>query len=84
MLSVPLGSSNFTALDACAPCDTYSGSRPSQIRPLTVCLPHCTQTLYAFKSDDPEDLTFEANEIIRVYDWEDEWFEGETQDGKRG
>eukprot|EP00037_Helgoeca_nana_P010774 m.94974 g.94974 ORF g.94974 m.94974 type:complete len:155 (-) comp20413_c1_seq1:1203-1667(-) len=42
------------------------------------------QTLYAFKSDDPEDLTFEANEIIRVYDWEDEWFEGETQDGKRG
>mmetsp|Transcript_100997 Transcript_100997/g.140349 ORF Transcript_100997/g.140349 Transcript_100997/m.140349 type:complete len:154 (+) Transcript_100997:213-674(+) len=42
------------------------------------------QTLYPFKSDDPEDLCFEANEIIRVYDWEDEWFEGENQQGKRG
>eukprot|EP00038_Savillea_parva_P015555 m.14271 g.14271 ORF g.14271 m.14271 type:complete len:154 (+) comp3136_c0_seq1:328-789(+) len=42
------------------------------------------QTLYAFKSDDPDDLCFEANEILRVYDWEDEWYEGEDQQGKRG
>mmetsp|Transcript_37369 Transcript_37369/g.97963 ORF Transcript_37369/g.97963 Transcript_37369/m.97963 type:complete len:160 (+) Transcript_37369:268-747(+) len=42
------------------------------------------QTLYPFKSDDPEDLSFEANEIMRVFDWEDEWFEGENQQGQRG
>jgi len=39
------------------------------------------QTLYPYKSDDPEDLSFEANEIIRVWDWADDWFEGENQDG---
>jgi hypothetical protein len=43
-----------------------------------------SQTLYAFVSDDPDDLSFEANEILRVFDWEDEWYEAENQEGKRG
>jgi len=42
------------------------------------------QTLYPFTSDDPDDLHFGANEILRVYDWEDDWYEGEDQNGKKG
>eukprot|EP00040_Diaphanoeca_grandis_P024837 m.136985 g.136985 ORF g.136985 m.136985 type:complete len:161 (-) comp29896_c1_seq1:69-551(-) len=42
------------------------------------------QTLYKYSSEDPDDLHFEANEILRVFDWEDEWYEGENQEGKRG
>eukprot|EP00039_Didymoeca_costata_P008422 m.111836 g.111836 ORF g.111836 m.111836 type:complete len:158 (-) comp14074_c1_seq2:63-536(-) len=42
------------------------------------------QTLYQYKSDDPDDLEFEANEILRVFDWEDDWYEGENQEGKKG
>lgn len=30
-------------------------------------------TMYKYESDDPEDLCFEPNEILRVFDWEDEW-----------
>ena len=32
--------------------------------------------LYKYESDDPDDLTFEAGEILRVYDDEGDWFEG--------
>lgn len=42
------------------------------------------QTLYEFKSEDPEDLCFQANEVLRVYDWSDEWYEGENQEGDKG
>lgn len=46
------------------------------------------QTLYAYHSDDPEDLHFEANEILQVTDdgdgTEHTWFYGRRQDGKQG
>eukprot|EP00043_Microstomoeca_roanoka_P001137 m.31093 g.31093 ORF g.31093 m.31093 type:complete len:234 (+) comp10666_c0_seq2:82-783(+) len=42
------------------------------------------QTLFKFESDDPEDLTFDAGEILRVFDDSSDWYEGEDQQGKRG
>ena len=42
------------------------------------------QTLYPYKSEDPDDLEFEAGEILRVFDEEGDWFEGENQQGKEG
>eukprot|EP00729_Bicosta_minor_P004569 gene4569-19475_t len=42
------------------------------------------QTLYEYKSDDPEDLNFGASEILKVIDDEDDWYEGINQDGKKG
>ena len=39
--------------------------------------------VYSYKSDDPDDLQFEAGEILRVTDDEGDWFEGESQDGLR-
>ena len=45
------------------------------------------QALYLYKSDDPEDLTFDANDILQVTDEGDPpgtgWMEGRTQDGAR-
>ena len=42
------------------------------------------QTLYEYRSEDPDDLEFDAGEILQVTDWEDEWFEGSNQQGKSG
>eukprot|EP00053_Salpingoeca_punica_P003988 m.46438 g.46438 ORF g.46438 m.46438 type:complete len:124 (-) comp12537_c0_seq2:288-659(-) len=42
------------------------------------------QTLFAYTSDDPDDLPFEAGEILRVFDDEGDWYEGENQQGRRG
>ena len=42
------------------------------------------QTLYAYKSDDPEDLQFAASEILKVIDDEDDWFEGYNQRNEKG
>jgi len=46
------------------------------------------QALYLYKSDDPEDLTFDANDILQVTDEGDPpgtgWMEGRTQDGRFG
>eukprot|EP00055_Hartaetosiga_balthica_P004986 m.13932 g.13932 ORF g.13932 m.13932 type:complete len:121 (+) comp4224_c0_seq1:232-594(+) len=42
------------------------------------------QTLFKYESDDADDLSFEANEILRVYDDTSDWYEGENQEGKRG
>lgn len=45
------------------------------------------QALYKYKSDDPDDLQFEQNDILRVTDEGDgptSWFYGEDQQGKEG
>eukprot|EP00056_Hartaetosiga_gracilis_P020863 m.21650 g.21650 ORF g.21650 m.21650 type:complete len:347 (+) comp8745_c0_seq3:152-1192(+) len=45
------------------------------------------QTLYKFESDHPDDLSFEANEILQVIDEGDgpnSWFTGRSQDGRKG
>eukprot|EP00730_Choanoeca_flexa_P016255 TRINITY_DN7645_c0_g1_i1.p1 TRINITY_DN7645_c0_g1~~TRINITY_DN7645_c0_g1_i1.p1 ORF type:complete len:240 (+),score=34.20 TRINITY_DN7645_c0_g1_i1:175-894(+) len=46
------------------------------------------QTLYKFTSDDPEDLQFEANEILQITDEGDGtegcWLYGQSQDGREG
>eukprot|EP00049_Salpingoeca_infusionum_P022701 m.8249 g.8249 ORF g.8249 m.8249 type:complete len:125 (-) comp5338_c0_seq1:249-623(-) len=41
-------------------------------------------TLFEFKSDHEDDLSFGPGEIIRVYDDTDDWFEGENQQGEKG
>eukprot|EP00039_Didymoeca_costata_P009054 m.119956 g.119956 ORF g.119956 m.119956 type:complete len:842 (-) comp14340_c1_seq4:3016-5541(-) len=44
------------------------------------------RALYDFKSDDPDDLQFSANDLIRVIDFgegEDSWWEGELN-GQKG
>lgn len=46
------------------------------------------QALYDYKNDDPEDLDFDANDILQVTDEGDPpgtgWMEGRTQDGRFG
>eukprot|EP00045_Choanoeca_perplexa_P000846 m.16544 g.16544 ORF g.16544 m.16544 type:complete len:238 (+) comp10582_c0_seq1:176-889(+) len=46
------------------------------------------QSLYKFSSDDPEDLAFEANEILQITDEGDgsegAWLYGQSQDGRVG
>lgn len=45
------------------------------------------QALYDYHSSDPDDLSFQANDILRVTDQGEgpqSWFYGETQDGREG